>query len=383
MSSYIWNKRVTELRCIRCNRNEPVGLFPKGCPKCLEQGFPVSLKVAYDEEQVPSLDQTARGMLRYRDWLPYHTIPTLGEGGTPLVELPRLAEEQCIRNLWVKNEWQNPTGSHKDRMSPLIVAHAVETEKESIVVSSSGNAGVSVASYAAAAGIKCVVITTDQIHPVWEKAICLTGAEMVKVNKPHKRWKVAEELVKKGAYSATNYSDPPVGSDCYGVQGYKTLAFEIVEDLRENMPTAILLPCSRGDLLWGVAQGLIEAKRIGWIQDIPRLFAVEPFPRLSTVSKASDCQKHYEGNATQVPSIGGDTVTYQAWWALQQTGGKAVVVSGSEAIVSQEKWARYGFFLECSSAIVWPALQKLREKGEIRELDRVLLVATSHGYKGT
>ncbi|GED34516.1 pyridoxal-phosphate dependent enzyme [Brevibacillus centrosporus] len=380
---YEWNQMVKEFTCLRCSTKYVPDDYLKGCPNCLEQGYPVSLQVTYDEQTPWKIDQAARGLFRYVDRLPYRTFPTLGEGGTPVTQLMGLEKELGLTEVWIKNEGQNPTGSHKDRMSPLIVARAVALKRSAVIAASSGNAGASLAAYAAAAGIQCKIVTTSQIQDGWEKAIRITGAEIIKVSDSLERWEIVKQMVEKQEiYPATNYHMPPVGSNLFGVQGYVTVGLEIAEQMHEVLPAAIVIPCARGDLIWGVWAGLTEAKRMGWIKQLPRLYAVEPFPRLLHVLSGRDYRQEFEGDSSLLPSIGGNTVTYQSLYAVKSTVGSAVVVSDEEVDQAQSSLARKGIYAEGSSAATYTAVAKLVQSGTIRKSERVLMIITSHGYKG-
>ncbi|WP_282155985.1 pyridoxal-phosphate dependent enzyme [Cytobacillus gottheilii] len=322
-------------------------------------------------------------MFRYADRLPYKTFPTLGEGETPIINLKGLDEELGISELWIKDEGQNPTGSHKDRMSPLIVGRAASQNRSTVIAASSGNAGASLAAYAAAGGLLCKIVTTPKLNGPWEKAIRLSGAEIIKVSDSIERWDKVRKLVEEeGDYPATNFNIPPVGSNLFGVQGYTTIAYEIVEQMRESQPTVVVIPCARGDLLWGIWEGFVEAKRMGWIKSIPRLYAVEPFPRLVQVLQGSDYRGEFKGDSSLLPSIGGETVTYQSLNAIESSGGGAVVITNAVVEKAQSDLAKRGVFAERSAAITWPAVSKLVQAGKIDRNDRVLLILTSHGYKG-
>lgn len=378
-----WNQLVQHLTCLRCNHEYNPDDYLTGCPLCLEQGYPASLQVVYDQKVPWNINQSARGMLRYADRLPYRTFPSLGEGDTPIIEVKGLENELGIPSIWIKNEGQNPTGSHKDRMSPLVVARAASLQRSTVIAASSGNAGASLAAYAAAAGIHCKIVTTSQVHDVWEKAIRITGAEIIKVPDSYARWEVVRQMVEEeGAYPATNYIMPPVGSNLFGVQGYVTVGLEIAEQMKDDLPTAIIVPCARGDLLWGIWAGLVEARRMNWIAHLPRLYAVEPFPRLVHVLTGRDYREEFIGDSDLLPSIGGYTVTYQSLHALVSSGGSAVVVTNEEVRGAQHHLGRKGIYAEGSSAAAYGAVAKLLQSGQIERSERVLLIVTSHGYKG-
>ncbi len=380
---HVWNDSIRVFECIRCEQHFTPDDYLAGCPNCLEQKFPSSLRVLYDQSISWNVDKSARGMFRYADRLPYKTFPTLGEGETPIINLKGLDEELGISELWIKDEGQNPTGSHKDRMSPLIVGRAASQNRSTVIAASSGNAGASLAAYAAAGGLLCKIVTTPKLNGPWEKAIRLSGAEIIKVSDSIERWDKVRKLVEEeGDYPATNFNIPPVGSNLFGVQGYTTIAYEIVEQMRESQPTVVVIPCARGDLLWGIWEGFVEAKRMGWIKSIPRLYAVEPFPRLVQVLQGSDYRGEFKGDSSLLPSIGGETVTYQSLNAIESSGGGAVVITNAVVEKAQSDLAKRGVFAERSAAITWPAVSKLVQAGKIDRNDRVLLILTSHGYKG-
>ncbi|MCI6534341.1 pyridoxal-phosphate dependent enzyme [Bariatricus sp. SGI.161] len=323
-----------------------------------------------------------KGMKRYISMLPVDDFISLGEGATPVVEIPRLAEEIGIRNLYVKCEFQNPTGSHKDRMNPLIVTRAKEMGYSKIVAASSGNEGISLACYAAANEISCSIVVTDAIASHWKKAIETTGAELIIAKDSMSRWKlIREEMETENWFSATNVNVPPVGSCCFGVQGYKTISYEIFEEMKDDIPEYILIPTSRGDLLWGIYEGfqdLIDAEKI---KEMPRLVAVEPFPRLEKVRSLDECIKQFEGNSQNTPSIGGNTVTVQSYLALKNSNGYAISVPASYVGISVSELARNGLYLETSSALSVAGLKKLVKEKKITENSKALLIATSYGFK--
>ena len=283
--------------------------------------------------------------------------------------------------MWVKNEGQSPTGSHKDRMSPFVVARAAATGRRTVAAASNGNAAVSLAAYAAAAGLDCAIVATKTIGAAWKRALDLLGVELVVTPTSRDRWDHLRKKVRDGAwYPATNYLAPPVGSNPFGVQGYKTVAYEIAEDLGGEMPDAVVVPTSRGDLLWGIWEGFRELAELGHVHAVPRLFAVEPFPRLARVLAGEDYRQGFPGT-TRLSSIGGDTVSYQALDAVRRSGGNALVVADEDAEAAILRLARLGFYCESSSASAVAALTALVKYNRPESIESVLLVLTSHGFK--
>lgn len=383
---YLANPSLTGFLCQRCGQAYPPGHLAadrgQGCPVCLASGYPAGLTPTYAQERPWTVTANRRGLARYAAYLPYWTFPTLGEGDTPLVSLPDQAEEMGLGLVWIKYEGANPTGSHKDRMSPLVVARAAALGYDTVAVASSGNAGVSLSAYAAAAGLHCVVVSTPDMSPNWARAICFTGAELVFTDTSLERWQLIQAEVEAGRwYPSANHLDPPLGSNPYGVQGFKTVAWEILEACAPHMPTVIIVPTARGDHLWGIWQGLVEAREMGLIDRYPRLVAAEPFARLSQVLDGADYRAKFAGQAPDMPSITGDTATHQATVALRGSNGLAVEASSEDARIAQARLAKRGFYVERSSAAALAGLQKLALAGAVGRDDRVVLLITAHGFK--
>ncbi|HET9395768.1 MAG TPA: pyridoxal-phosphate dependent enzyme, partial [Nitrospiraceae bacterium] len=181
----------------------------EGCPNCLRAGFPSSVAPQYT--RLPrSLDRNgAAGLGRYADWLPYHKFITLGEGNTPLLCAEELGQSVGVGEFFIKQEGANPTGSHKDRMSCQVAARALDIGAQSVIAASSGNAGVSLAAYSAAAGLACEIVATATCNVLFRRAMEMYGARVVATRHLPDRWRYMEARVKKaGAYPVTNYLTP-------------------------------------------------------------------------------------------------------------------------------------------------------------------------------
>ncbi|TPN37867.1 pyridoxal-phosphate dependent enzyme [Mesorhizobium sp. B2-3-3] len=363
------NPRLAGMRCIRCQTLFAIADYFEGCPKCLRDGTPASLAVEY-RELPGTLECIA-------DWLVYPDCPSLGEGDTPLVPMAALAEELGVRALHLKNEGANPTGSHKDRMSRLVVQRALQIGAPTVAAASSGNAGVSLAAYAARAGLNCVIVTTPEMNPNWRRAIDMHGATLLAATTAERRWQVLADRVGAGEwYPATNFIVPAVGSNPFGVDGYRSFALELCLQLAGC--TDIVVPTSRADLLWGIARGYRDLERAGLVGERPRLHAVEPFGRISRVLAGADYRSHFDGRSA-LTSIGGSTVAYQALEAIASCGGSAVVVNDATVWSDQKRLARSGLYLELSSAAALSGLRKLVLQGTIGQDASVVLAATSNG----
>lgn len=366
---------MSGMRCIRCNRLWPTDDYFTGCPHCAAIGSPASVAPHFD--RLPSLC-TPEDMAF---WLAYPGERQMGEGLTPVVDLPALAQRSKVRRLLVKCEGANPTGSHKDRMSAALVRRARDVGATKIAVASSGNAGASLAAYAANAGIDCVVVTTETMGRRWQRSIALSGAQIVIARDVASRWELIDQKVEAGEwYPATNFTMPAVGGNPFAVDGLRSIAFELYLSLGSEQPTDIVVPVSRADLLWGLTKGFADLVVSGRLRTMPRIHAAEPFPRLSRVANGECYTGSFKGKS-RLQSLGGDTVTYQAIAALAMSGGSVVAPTEIETMAAQRELAMAGLFVESASAIVLSGLAGLRRSSVISEEASILLIATSHGYK--
>lgn len=358
-----------------------IGDYFEGCPTCLSAGKPSTVRSEHRRWPDALADASKRGMTRYAAWMPYTSWVTLGEGGTPCNSFPSLAEELKAANVFIKNEGLNPSGSHKDRASCMVVTRAMDVGATTIVAASSGNGGASVALYAAAAGIHCCIVSTPELSPIYRRAISMTGADVVTVPETMDRWRFVAEMVReRNWFPATNYVHPPVGSNHFGLDGLKTVAYEIFEDMGGENLEVVVVPTSRGDLIWGLYEGFRQIAELGLLKAIPRLFAVEPFPRISRVLAGEEFTGSFPGE-TALVSIGGSTVTYQAIDAIRASGGGVVVVDDQDVARDQGRLAQHGCYAELASAASLTGLAALLKDGRIAGDASVVLVMTSNGYK--
>lgn len=344
------------MACLRCDAGLPVGDHDEGCPVCAAVGHAANLRLVYPDA-VPG-----------RIVLPVADGPSLGEGGTPQVDVPDLAAEAGLGRLSLKLEWCNPTGSHKDRMSAPLMARALTRGAPLIVAASSGNAGVSLAAYAARAGLPAEIVTTPAMPEGARGAIRAHGARLVEVADSAARWRHVGRRVTDGAFAATNYRVPAIGTNPFGIEGYKVLAGEIAA---HGLPDLVVVPCARGDLLSGLLLGFLELGR-----GVPRLVAAEPFPRLARVLAGADYRDSFPGKTAQL-SIGGDTVTFQALHALGESRGRAVVTDDAAARAAQARLGRAGFHAELSAAAALAALFVLGADGSLAGRHAVALLTGS------
>jgi threonine synthase len=355
-----------------------IGDYAEGCPLCAEAGYPISVAPIYSSLPPLTANGAGYGMQVFGDRLPYSTFLSLGEGNTPVAPLDQATAALDLQSVTLKLESSNPTGSHKDRMTAQFVARAVAKQAPVVAAASSGNAGASLAAYAAASDLRCVIVTTPKISPAWRRAIELAGAELHYVDHPLERWRFIRAKVREERWlSATNVLNPPTGSEPFGVDGYKTIAYELASDPKTADADTIVVPTARGDLLWGIYAGYKELVEERTIAQMPRLVAVEPFPRLERALSGADWRGEFPG-ASPMVSINGTTLTYQAVAAVQRSSGLAVSAISDQVLRDQQSLAHAGFYLELSAAASLTGLRLAATKIAIKN---AVLIATSHGYK--
>jgi threonine synthase len=375
------------LACVRCGAPIAEADAFMGCPRCAADGVSANVLARYDLTGLTELPVAAGepGLFRYRDLLPLRpeTRPvSLGEGGTPLVHLERFGAQRGFSRLLLKDEARNPTWSYKDRLAAVAVTKAREAGVSRIVVSSSGNHGAATAAYSAAAGIDCVVLTIASVPETMKVLMQSYSAHVLAFRTPEDRWHLMRQLVsERGWMPMSGFLDPPAGSNPFGIDGYKTIAYEIFTDLGAA-PDVVLVPVAYGDGLVGIHRGFVDLRDIGLIDRVPRLVAVDPLGAYEAGLK--------HGVGTCVPDV--DSVafsisvpcgTFQALHAIQDSGGAAITGAPDRAIMQhQQLLARSeGLYLEASSAITLTVLPELLVRGLATPDDTVVAIGTSSGLK--
>ena len=248
------------LRCTACSRDHTPDMRTLRCQECTSP-----LVVAYPSDAEPVLNACP---------------VSLGEGHTPVVPLPAIADSLGLNTLYAKLEFASPTGSFKDRGTALMLAAAREFGVDEIVEDSSGNAGASVAAYAARLGIKAHVFTPDSAPETKLRQIKVYGAELHLV--PGPREAAAEAALAfcrehNLVYASHNFSP-------YFLEGTKTFAHELPTDFPHGLPDHIVMPVGNGSLFLGTWLGLRELQNRGTIDTLPKLHVVQAEPVMPIVA---------------------------------------------------------------------------------------------------
>jgi threonine synthase len=302
---------------------------------------------------------------------------SLGEGSTPLIKSKKLGPELGIE-LYFKLESQNPTGSFKDRGSAVELTIAKELGAKAIAVASLGNMAASCACYAAAAQIPCFVFVPEDAPPSKLTQTISYGGKIVQVkgNYNHAA-KLAEEVAAElGFYLAGDYA--------YRVEGQKTAAFEVADQLYYQVPDAVLVPVGCGTNIAGYAKGFKEYHALGFTDRLPKIYAIQAEGASSVVNAFNKNSKEIEPLSKTNTICSGICVTdpldgLKALDAVYSTGGGAIAVSDREALEAQYLLSKEeGIFVEASSAT--PLASVIKSAATFKN-QRVVLVLTGHGLK--
>jgi threonine synthase len=373
------------LRCPRCDTAFPESAAHAICPRCAHDAVHVMPAPVYDLKGLAELPEVdGPGIFRFADLLPLGAGPvvSLGEGATPLLPVSEVGRDFGVSKLWWKDESRNPTWSYKDRLAAVAVTKAAQDGAETVVVSSTGNHGASIAAYAARAGLRCVVLTVASVPQAMKTLMQSFGAVVVALERPADRWIVMRAAVQeRGWVPMSGYVAPPSGSNPFGVDGYKTLAYELWEQTGHNLPDVLVAPLAYGDGVAGLVRGFDDLITLGLADRMPRVIAAEPYGPLAARLRGREGLER-PPEPTVAFSVAATAPTWQARHAIEVTGGSAASAE-DEAIMNAQRLlaARSGLYAEASSALTLAVMPRLLEEGLVDRAERVVLLGTSTGLK--
>lgn len=375
-------------RCLRCGQEIKLPFY-EPCPYCKKDGYNLNYETIYDLKgaKLPDKNTGELGIFCYRDFYCIEKnapIVSLQEGNTPLLPMKRLGTQLGFDNLYVKDESKNPTGSHKDRMCALIVSKALADKAPGITVSSTGNQGMAAAAYASAAGLPCIIFTTPNVSDTMKTAMQIYGAKLFVLPTMEDRSILMERCVKDyGFVPASGLASPPIGSSCYGVDGYKSISFEVFEQMNNSVPDWMVVPISYGDAMYGMYKGMRDLREMGYIEKIPRFAAAEVYGAAKeSLKQSAEYPVSVPGKPSIQTSIATPYVTYQTVNALRDSNGVAETCADGEALEMQKLLARTeGIYAETASVASLVAAKKMLESGVIKREEKVVVVITSIGVK--
>ncbi|HVU09620.1 MAG TPA: pyridoxal-phosphate dependent enzyme, partial [Phototrophicaceae bacterium] len=268
--------KVLKLKCSVCGHEFSPDEVQYTCPIDGQIG---TLDVLYDYDALKAqidrdAPRTEPSMWRYKDLLPIgakSTVPPLRVGYTPLYHTPRLADDLGIQEAWLKDDGLNPTGSLKDRASALVVARAAEMGVKIVSTASTGNAAAALAGIGASMQMETIIFVPATAPEAKIAQLLVYGATVVLVEASYDvAFDLCYELCLSEGWYCRN-----TGINPYTVEGKKTVAYEIAEQLDWNVPDVVMVSVGDGNIIAGVYKGFYDLRELGWIERIPRLIGVQ------------------------------------------------------------------------------------------------------------
>ena len=380
---------LTQLRCSSCSDSYNADELQTFCHQCQEP-----LLAEYDIERGRiELDRDAllkrqQGMWRWREMLPIkHTknIIYLGEGDVPLLKVDRIGAALGLKQLYVKDESLNPTGSFKARGLAAAVSKAKELGVNKVIIPTAGNAGGALAAYAARAGMHAHVIMPNDTPRanVEESRVAGATVEMIDgliSDAARIAGKMSQE---DGWFDVSTFKEP------YRAEGKKIMGYELAVDFDWDLPDVIIYPTGGGTGLVGMWKAFAEMSALGWLTTNarPRMVAVQSTGCAPVVrafeSGANHCdfwdgaQTHASG--LRVPKSFADKLILKD---IRESQGTAVSVTDDEITTAQERLGRAeGIFAAPEGAATLAGLEKLINQGWIQAEERIVLFNTGSGLK--
>ncbi|MBS7646227.1 threonine synthase [Candidatus Bathyarchaeota archaeon] len=374
--------------CINCNDQYDIEKVIYNCAKCgdiLEIRYDYSfLKEKLEKSNWQSLPLS---VWRYRDFMPiryFSNVISLNEGGTSLYSCHRLGKILGLETLYVKNEGENPTGSFKDRGMTVGVTKAVELGVKMVACASTGNTSASLAAYAAKAGLSCIILIPSGAIAFGKLAQAIAyGAKVVQIRGNFD--KALEMVLKLSEEHREIYLLNSINP--FRIEGQKTIAYEICDQLNREAPDAVVLPVGNAGNISAIWKGFTEFYELGLINKLPRMIGIQAegaAPIAKAVKTGVDKIVPVEKPETVATAIriGAPVSWKKALRAIRESKGTAETVSDHEILEAQKMLARSeGIFVEPASAASIAGLKKLVEGGEIDKDEVVVCVTTGHGLK--
>jgi len=385
-----WYRKVLapmfHLVCMTCGRT----CGDMTVANCPHDGGVLDLR--YESAEI-SLQPRLPGIWRYAARLPLTDpkhIVSLGEGDTPLLSSSQLGPGIRLPRLHFKNEGLNPTGSYKDRIASVGISYLRQLGRRAWAATSSGNAGASLAAYGARAGVDGYLFTLERAPRAKIAQIMSYGPQVMSVKRlgfdptvEKATWANIAALCAANDWFMliTARSNSP-----HAMEGAKTIAYEICQQLHNEAPDVVYVPVGGGGLLSAVWKGFREWRAAGYIDRLPRMVAVQPlgcdpitqaWEAGRPIEPLEDCASAISGIILTSPPDG-DLVLRD----LRESDGWALSIPDEITYQAQAELAsREGLFVEPAAAIVWAAIKADRGSGRLRGDENVVGILTGIGFK--
>jgi len=379
---------LTFLQCSKCG-----GQFSKKEIHNLSPCCSLPLFPRYDVEKgkvyfkKDSLINRPPTMWRYKEMMPVNyeeNITTLGEGFTPLELAGSLGKMLGFKNLFLKNESINPTGSFKDRGMSAAISKAREFGLNKISIPTAGNAGGATAAYTAKAGQEAFIFMPDDTPKAFQVECEQYGAhvEMIDGLISDCGKIVAERKEQEGWFDISTLKEP------YRVEGKKTMGYELAEQLNWELPDVIIYPTGGGTGIVGMWKAFDEMEKLGWIgSHRPKMISVQSegcAPIIRAFEQGKDTADFFENPETsalglRVPAAIGDFLILKA---IRESNGYALTVSDKELMDNVKMIGKHeGIFSAPEGGATVATLPKLLDLDVIKPNDRIVLFITGGGLK--
>ncbi len=349
--------------------------FPLAVPRWCGTGQAPLLLTPLPGIGAERIDRGERSLWRYRAALafPVEQPISMGEGCTPLLRR-RLHGAAAL----LKCEWFMPTGSFKDRGASVMLSMLRAQGIEAVLEDSSGNGGAAVAAYAAAGGMRATIMAPASTSPAKTVQMRAYGADVALV--PGTRQDTADAAVRRASevfYASHNWHP-------FFLEGTKTLAYELWEDLGFRAPDHVIVPCGAGSNVLGCAIGFAELQRAGQVDRVPRLWAAQP-AHCGPIAAAANgvAAGPVRPTIAEGTAIASPIRLPEVVGALRDSGGGAVAIGEAEIAAAMLDLAQEGIYVEPTCAQAAAAFGMLLASGAIGPEDRTVLVLTGTGLKAT
>jgi threonine synthase len=348
------------LQCTFCGSRFAVGPLFFRCPNCLSEGIAAELEMRYTPRMLKVPNKRNAGVWGWKSHLP--NIPqesriTLGEGATALL---RVEETGDGPEVYLKNETTNPTWSWKDRPNAVSVSMAKHFGFERVIAISTGNHGNAMAAMAAAGGLKATVLCNAEAPALQLALMQAYGARVVRGGNAEA---MVLDVIKRGdTFPCTTLSMQKAYSNPFGVEGTKTIAFEIWQDLG-RVPDRVFVGVGSGDGIYGIWKGFRELQECGLAARVPKIIGCQTIGANSLVrafKENAETVTRLNSIETVAASLAEFATGNQALRAIRESEGEAVEVTDNETFDSMRWMSRRGIALEPSSAVPLACLRKVR-----------------------
>ncbi len=395
---------ISRLRCIQCGAVRDTADQDFRCPECgdlFEAFFPgwvtssgpraggmsaSELRERWLQRKLSLVPLDQSGVWRFRELLPalndWNDVITLREGNTPLYRLQRCAHSAGVQTLFAKHQGMNPTGSFKDTGMTCAASFAKQAGFRWVACASTGNTSASMAAYASRGGLKSLVLIPEG-KISWSKLSQSLdyGAVTCQLKTDFDGCvKVLNDLVKRMPVYLLNSVNP------YRLEGQKTAAIEILEQLNWEVPDHIIVPGGNLGNSSALGKALIELKELGLISRLPKLSIIQarganPLFRSMKESGGKSIQPMSADTFATAIRIGNPASWKKAVRVLQSTGGACEEVSEVEIALAKAEIGSDGIGCEPASAVTLAGLKKLVRSGFVKAQDTTVLVLTGHVLK--